>query len=286
MLLDELQHQAALARWVLGRVHEHAPRRPAADSVPDLLGGGVPDGFVTIVLHNISVFNAGAAPVRLTRVRIDAMSNGTVNATSRQPSPSSPGSCTSSRTRSGANASTWRSASRPASWGAADRWYGSTVVSSSFMMLGGPTANMYRLACKSPEIEAACRAVFRDEEPTADAIDKVVNRVVDEKVRQAMDSAWRRTEPSATPLLVQMRDQVAEAGSSVQVLRDRLELRREARLAADAAQRRGEGSRHKEFSVRPRGKSRDIPRRRPGRRPRESRRQPGQRTGTFRDRRW
>ena len=23
--------------------------------------------------------------------------------------------------------------------------------------LGGPTANMYRLACKSPEIEAACR---------------------------------------------------------------------------------------------------------------------------------
>ena len=23
--------------------------------------------------------------------------------------------------------------------------------------LGGPTANMYRLTCKSPEIEAACR---------------------------------------------------------------------------------------------------------------------------------
>ena len=31
-------------------------------------------------------------------------------------------------------------------------------------------------------LEAACRAVFRDEEPTAEAIDKVVNRVVDEKV--------------------------------------------------------------------------------------------------------
>jgi len=31
-------------------------------------------------------------------------------------------------------------------------------------------------------LEAACRAVFRDEEPTAEAIEKVVNRVVDEKV--------------------------------------------------------------------------------------------------------
>jgi Domain of Unknown Function (DUF349) len=36
-------------------------------------------------------------------------------------------------------------------------------------------------------------------------------RAVEEKVRQAMDSAWRRTEPSANPLLAQMRDQVAEA---------------------------------------------------------------------------
>jgi hypothetical protein len=36
-------------------------------------------------------------------------------------------------------------------------------------------------------------------------------RTVEEKVRQAMDSAWRRTEPSANPLLAQMRDQVAEA---------------------------------------------------------------------------
>jgi hypothetical protein len=34
---------------------------------------------------------------------------------------------------------------------------------------------------------------------------------VDDKIRQAMDSAWRRTEPSANPLLTQMRDQVAEA---------------------------------------------------------------------------
>nr|MDT0657043.1 DUF349 domain-containing protein [Micromonospora sp. DSM 115978] len=36
-------------------------------------------------------------------------------------------------------------------------------------------------------------------------------RAVEEKVRLAMDSAWRRTEPSANPLLAQMRDQVAEA---------------------------------------------------------------------------
>jgi hypothetical protein len=36
-------------------------------------------------------------------------------------------------------------------------------------------------------------------------------RAVEEKVRHAMDSAWRRTEPSANPLLVQMREQVTEA---------------------------------------------------------------------------
>ena len=36
-------------------------------------------------------------------------------------------------------------------------------------------------------------------------------RAVEERVRQAMDSAWRRTEPSANPLLLQMREQVAEA---------------------------------------------------------------------------
>ncbi|SDY50044.1 protein of unknown function [Micromonospora pattaloongensis] len=36
-------------------------------------------------------------------------------------------------------------------------------------------------------------------------------RALDDKVRQAMDAAWRRTEPSANPLLAQMREQVAEA---------------------------------------------------------------------------
>ncbi|MFV2100258.1 DUF349 domain-containing protein [Micromonospora sp. LOL_024] len=36
-------------------------------------------------------------------------------------------------------------------------------------------------------------------------------RTVDERVREAMDSAWRRTSPADNPLLLQMRDQVAEA---------------------------------------------------------------------------
>jgi hypothetical protein len=36
-------------------------------------------------------------------------------------------------------------------------------------------------------------------------------RAVEDRVKQAMDSAWRRTEPSANPLLTQMREQVAEA---------------------------------------------------------------------------
>jgi Domain of Unknown Function (DUF349) len=36
-------------------------------------------------------------------------------------------------------------------------------------------------------------------------------RAVDDKVRAAMDSAWRRTTPETNPLLTQMRDQVAEA---------------------------------------------------------------------------
>ncbi|WP_117209022.1 DUF349 domain-containing protein [Allorhizocola rhizosphaerae] len=36
-------------------------------------------------------------------------------------------------------------------------------------------------------------------------------RQVEDRVRAAMDSAWRRTEPSANPLLAQMRSQVAEA---------------------------------------------------------------------------
>lgn len=36
-------------------------------------------------------------------------------------------------------------------------------------------------------------------------------RAVEDKVRKAMDTAWRRTSPSANPLLAQMREQVTEA---------------------------------------------------------------------------
>lgn len=36
-------------------------------------------------------------------------------------------------------------------------------------------------------------------------------RAVEDKVRQAMDTAWRRTAPSSNPLLAQMREQVSEA---------------------------------------------------------------------------
>jgi hypothetical protein len=36
-------------------------------------------------------------------------------------------------------------------------------------------------------------------------------RAVEDRVRNAMDSAWRRVEPSANPMLEQMRKQVAEA---------------------------------------------------------------------------
>jgi hypothetical protein len=49
-------------------------------------------------------------------------------------------------------------------------------------------------------------------------------RAVEDKARQATESAWRRTEPSANPLLTQMRGQVAEAA-------ERLER---ARAAGDA----------------------------------------------------
>jgi hypothetical protein len=34
---------------------------------------------------------------------------------------------------------------------------------------------------------------------------------VDDKVRAAMDTAWRRTTPDSNPILSQMRQQVAEA---------------------------------------------------------------------------
>ncbi|MGH3734770.1 MAG: DUF349 domain-containing protein [Micromonosporaceae bacterium] len=51
-------------------------------------------------------------------------------------------------------------------------------------------------------------------------------RTVEEKVRQAMDSAWRRTKPAESPLLEQMRTQVAEAEQRLQRAREAGDTRR------------------------------------------------------------
>ncbi|MGH3647030.1 MAG: DUF349 domain-containing protein [Micromonosporaceae bacterium] len=51
-------------------------------------------------------------------------------------------------------------------------------------------------------------------------------RAVEEKVRQAMDSAWRRTAPAESPLLEQMRNQVAEAEQRLQRAREAGDTRR------------------------------------------------------------
>ncbi|ROT32862.1 DUF349 domain-containing protein [Micromonospora sp. HM5-17] len=63
---------------------------------------------------------------------------------------------------------------------------------------------------KLREIQGQWHEVGRVPREAAAGLDRRL-RAVEEKVRQAMDSAWRRTEPSANPLLAQMRDQVAEA---------------------------------------------------------------------------
>jgi hypothetical protein len=60
------------------------------------------------------------------------------------------------------------------------------------------------------EIQAQWHDAGRVPREVAGGLDRRI-RAVEEKVRLAMDSAWRRTEPSANPLLTQMREQVAEA---------------------------------------------------------------------------
>ncbi|HEX6499572.1 MAG TPA: DUF349 domain-containing protein [Micromonosporaceae bacterium] len=57
-------------------------------------------------------------------------------------------------------------------------------------------------------------------------------RAVEEKVRQAMDSAWRRTPPESNPLLAQMREQVAEAEQRL----ERAKAAGDARRIRDAEQ--------------------------------------------------
>jgi hypothetical protein len=60
------------------------------------------------------------------------------------------------------------------------------------------------------DIQAQWHEAGRVPREVAGGLDRRL-RAVEDKVRQAMDSAWRRTEPAANPLLAQMREQVAEA---------------------------------------------------------------------------
>jgi hypothetical protein len=63
---------------------------------------------------------------------------------------------------------------------------------------------------KLREIQAQWHDSGRVSREVAAGLDRRL-RVVDDKVRTAMDSAWRRTTPDSNPLLAQMREQVAEA---------------------------------------------------------------------------
>ena len=65
------------------------------------------------------------------------------------------------------------------------------------------------------EIQAQWHDSGRVSREVASGLDRRL-RTVDEKVRNAMDSAWRRTTPDANPLLTQMREQVAEAEARLQ----------------------------------------------------------------------
>jgi hypothetical protein len=63
---------------------------------------------------------------------------------------------------------------------------------------------------KLREIQGAWHDAGRLPRDAAVGMDRRL-RAVDEKVRAAMESAWRRTTPESSPLLAQMREQVAEA---------------------------------------------------------------------------
>lgn len=73
------------------------------------------------------------------------------------------------------------------------------------------------------DIQAKWHETGRVRRETAAPLERRL-RAVEDKVRHAMETAWRRTEPSANPLLKQMREQVSEA-------EERLER---ARTAGDA----------------------------------------------------
>ncbi|WP_326554755.1 DUF349 domain-containing protein [Micromonospora sp. NBC_01813] len=63
---------------------------------------------------------------------------------------------------------------------------------------------------KLREVQGQWHDIGRVPREAATGLDRRL-RTVEDRVREAMDSAWRRTEPAANPLLTQMREQVAEA---------------------------------------------------------------------------
>jgi hypothetical protein len=60
------------------------------------------------------------------------------------------------------------------------------------------------------EIQSQWHDIGRVPRDSAGGLDRRL-RAVDDRVKHAMDAAWRRTPPEASPLLAQMREQVAEA---------------------------------------------------------------------------
>ena len=63
---------------------------------------------------------------------------------------------------------------------------------------------------KLREIQGQWHDVGRVPRESTTALDRRL-RAVEERIKHAMDAAWRRTPPEASPLLAQMREQVAEA---------------------------------------------------------------------------
>lgn len=84
-----------------------------------------------------------------------------------------------------------------------------------------PQAAQHRLR----EIQARWHDAGRVPRESQHTLDRRL-RSVEEKVRQAMDSAWRRTAPAESPLLEQMRTQVAEAEQRLQRAREAGDTRR------------------------------------------------------------
>jgi hypothetical protein len=92
-----------------------------------------------------------------------------------------------------------------------DRRHSLLAEAESLDIEANPHAAQQRLR----EIQAQWHDSGRVSREVAGGLDRRL-RAVDDKVRAAMDSAWRRTTPDSNPLLTQMREQVAEAEARLQ----------------------------------------------------------------------